>query len=318
MDTMGPRDPNRVTGGDAGHRSLLVKGSRALWQYGEPVHAIIYYAPERRAATDALGLKGGWMSYFGCRAAPLGAVSTPVVSALFYNFHPGMVARAIPDAWAYARPADLLEARLTAMDVALRRILGDELVSSSSTARAAELAAAAVAGCDMAGRVMGAANQALETPSEAHLRLWQALTAVREHRGDGHVNRLLDAGLSPPEALVLQAATGRSPEDGLRSNRGWSDREWSAAVASLVGRGLVDEEMHITAAGAQLRQRIEDDTDRLASGIVAGLGEDSIDELVSLLRPLAHKVMATGAVPAHNNMGVPWPPAESSGPPEQE
>src|SRR5438046_111476 len=90
--------------------------ARAVWQYGEPVHAITYYAPERRAATDALGLKGGWMSYFGCRAAPLGAATASVVTALFYNFHPQMVARAIPDAWTLATPAALLDARIAAMD----------------------------------------------------------------------------------------------------------------------------------------------------------------------------------------------------------
>ena len=71
--------------------------ARAVWQFGEPVHAVIYYSPERRAATDALGLKGGWMSCFGCRAAPLGAVEAPVVTALFFNFAPQLVARAIPD-----------------------------------------------------------------------------------------------------------------------------------------------------------------------------------------------------------------------------
>src|SRR3954471_17239603 len=98
--------------------------ARAVWQYGEPVHAIIYYAPERRAATNALGLKGGWMSYFGCRAAPLGAVTAPVVAAAFYVFHPRMVARAVPDAWSYASPSALLEARLTSMDGAMRRVLG--------------------------------------------------------------------------------------------------------------------------------------------------------------------------------------------------
>src|SRR5437660_1842811 len=90
--------------------------ARAVWQYGEPVHAVTYYAPERRAATDALGLKGGWMSYFGCRAAPLGAVDAPVVTALFFNFSPTMVARAIPDLWQYATPAALLDARIDSMD----------------------------------------------------------------------------------------------------------------------------------------------------------------------------------------------------------
>ena len=279
-----------------------------MWQYGEPVHAIIYYAPETRAATDAAGLKGGWMSYFGCRAAPLGAATAPLVSALFYNFHPKMVARAIPDAWSYANPAALLDARLTAVDGAMRRLLGDDVVASPSVARAAELGAAAVAGCDMAGRPLGAANQAVPEPHEAHLRLWQALTTMREYRGDGHVNRLVDAGISPSEALVLQSATGRSPEDGLRANRGWSADEWSAAAASLTRRGLTDDQSRITPAGAELRQRIEDGTDRLAAPIVKPLGDDRAGELIALLRTLAGTVMAAGAVPAHNNMGVPWPP----------
>jgi hypothetical protein len=250
------------------------------------------------------------MSYFGCRAAPLGAATAQVVSALFYNFHPNMVARAIPDAWSYATPSALLDARLTAMDYAMRRVLGDAIVSSSSVSRAATLAAAAVAGCNMAGRPMGAANQAVPEPDEPHLRLWQALTAIREHRGDGHVDRLVDADISPSEALVLQAATGRSPEDGLRSNRGWSADEWSAAAAALAARGLVDREMAVTAAGAELRQAIEDGTDRLAAPILAAISDDGADELVALLRPLANAVMAAGAVPAHNNMGIPWPPED--------
>ena len=284
--------------------------ARAVWQYGEPLHAIVYYAPEVRAATNALGLKGGWMSYFGCRAAPLGAVNAPVVSALFYNFHPEMVARAIPDAWTHAAPSDLLDARLAAVDAAMRRILGDALVSSASVSRAAALAAAAVAGCNMSGRTLGSANQAIPEPEEQHLRLWQALTSIREHRGDGHVDRLVDTSISPLEALVLQAATGRSPEDGLRSHRGWSAEEWSAAATSLEARGLVDDDMRITAAGAELRHAIEDDTDRLAAPVVGAIGDDGADELVALLRPLAEVVMGAKAVPAHNNMGFPWPPTD--------
>jgi len=195
----------------------------------------------------------------------------------------------------------------------MRRIFGDEVVSSSSVRRAAELSAAAVAGCDMAGRPVGAANQAIPEPDEPHLRLWQALTAMREHRGDGHVDQLIAAGVSPSEALVLQAATGRSPEDGLRSNRGWSADEWSEAAASLAARGLVDDETRITGVGAAMRQAIEDGTDRLADPIAAAIGEDRADELVALLRPLAEAVMGSGAVPGHNNMGVPWPPGQSGG-----
>src|SRR3954447_26994506 len=163
----GRRHHGSVTSNDSARSSR----ARALWQYGEPVHAITYFAPETRAATDALGLKGGWMSYFACRAAPLGAVTAPVVTALFYNFRPQMVARAIPDAWRYADPTAVLDARLGAIDGAMRRVLGDDVATASSVARAADLAAAAIAGCDMAGRPMGAANQVLPSSAEPHLRL---------------------------------------------------------------------------------------------------------------------------------------------------
>ena len=282
--------------------------ARAIWQYGEPVHAVTYFAPETRQATDALGLKGGWMSYFGCRAAPLGAVSASAVTAVFFNFHPRRVQRAIPDAWTYASPGALLDARLSAIDAALRRVLGDDVLRSPSVQRAASLAATAVEACDMAGRPMGAANQALASADEPHLRLWQALTTIREHRGDGHVDSLVSAGIAPCEALVLQAATGRSPEDKLRSHRAWSEEEWGVATAALQSRGLIDETGGITSAGAALREEVEKATDRLAQPIVTSLGNDRAEELESLLRPLAEAVMGAGAVPAHNNMGVPWPP----------
>ncbi len=65
--------------------------ARLVWQYGEPIHAVAFFAPEIRAATDALGLKGGWMSYFGCRASPLGTVPAAVVTSIFYGFHPRRV-----------------------------------------------------------------------------------------------------------------------------------------------------------------------------------------------------------------------------------
>ena len=47
-----------------------------------------------------------------------------------------MVARAVPDAWGCATPADLLEARLGSMDAALCRVLGDDVVTSPTVHRA--------------------------------------------------------------------------------------------------------------------------------------------------------------------------------------
>ena len=165
-------------------RTEAERTARLVWQYGEPIHALAFFAPESRTATDGLGLKGGWMSYFGCRAAPLGAVPAAVVTSIFYGFHPRAVERAIPDVWSYAEPSKLLDARLTAMDSALRRVLGNA-IEGHDPRRAASLAMAAVDAADFSGRPLGAANAALPDPELPHLQLWQALGAIREHRGDG-------------------------------------------------------------------------------------------------------------------------------------
>ncbi|MGP0031803.1 MAG: SCO6745 family protein [Acidimicrobiales bacterium] len=281
------------------------QAARLVWQYGEPIHAVLFFAPETRAATDRLGLKGGWMSYFGCRAAPLGTVPAAVVTSIFYGFHPQRVERAIPDAWAYAEPRQLLEARLSAMDAALSRLLG-EAIDGPDLQRAASLAVAAVDSTDFSGRALGAANAALPDPGAPHLRLWQALGAMREHRGDGHVACLVLNQVDPCESLVMQAATGRSGGESLRLNRGWSEAEWRTAVIRLRGRGWLDGDERPTPAGTKARDAIEVATDRLAAPFGATLGERMV-ELAEAMRPLAERIMSTGEVPKRNNMGLPWP-----------
>ena len=281
--------------------------ARRVWQFAEPVHAVTYFAPETRTATDALGLRGGWMSYFGCRAAPLGAATAAVVTATFFNFHPAMVSRAVPDVWTFATPEALLDARLRAAGEALERILGDE-VHAPGVRRTAELAGRAADACDTVGRALAAANAGLPRSEVPHRALWQALTTLREHRGDGHVATLVARGVAPCEALVLQGATDRSPVDGLRERRGWSDAEWTDAETRLRERGWLDPDGSINESGAAVRDAIEADTDRLALGPYRVLGDDATDELVGGLRPLAAWIMSAGAVPAANLMGVPWPP----------
>jgi len=50
---------------------------------------------------------------------------------------------------------------------------------------------------------------------------------------------------------------------------------------------------------------IEDDTDRLALGPVARLGEARLHELLGILRPVARALEAAGTIPYPNAMGVP-------------
>ncbi len=279
--------------------------ARLVWQYGEPIHAVVFFAPETRATTDGLGLKGGWMSYFACRAAPLGAVTAAAVTSIFYGFHPQRVERAIPDAWSHADPQQLIDARLAAMDAALGRLLG-EAIDGPDVRRAASHATAAVHSADFSGRPLGAANAALADPGSPHLQLWQALGAMREHRGDGHVTTLVANQVGPCESLVMQAATGRSERESLRTNRGWSEEEWRTAVTHLRERGWLDGDEHPTPAGFEARDAIEGATDRLAAPFVATLGARAV-ELVEAMRPLAERIMEAGEVPKRNNMGLPWP-----------
>jgi hypothetical protein len=286
--------------------------ARRAWQLVEPLHAVTYFAPETRAATDALGLRGGWMSYFGCRAAPLGPAPAAVVTAVFHGFHPAMVARAIPDAWRAADPEQLLEARLLAVDAAYRRLLGEDGggVGGAAVRAAAELAVAAAGAASTAGRPLAAANAALSPPGEPHLALWQATTVLREHRGDGHVTALVAVGVEPCQSQVLAAAAGRAPADVLRQARRWSEPEWAEAVDGLAARGWVTAAGELTAAGRAARLEIERHTDRLALGPYAALGEPRCGELLTALHGLAGRVLAAGGVPWPNPVGVPWPPTD--------
>lgn len=277
--------------------------ARAMWERYEPVHDLIY-APGIRRTSDALGMRGFWMGYFALRAAPLGAVHPALVTSCFYVFHRDRVERALPDAWRYATPAEVLAARERAVDAALRQLLGPEAVTSPELTEAADLAWAAAMAADTAGRVLGAANQALERPKEAHVRLWQAVTTLREHRGDGHVAVLVSHGLGPVAAMVLKAAAGESDGAVLREGRGWDLAAWRAAEAGLRERGLLAADGTLTAAGAAEHEAVEARTDAAAERPWAVLGRNATERLARLLEPLAGAVRGAGLLPSGNPVGL--------------
>ncbi len=280
--------------------------ARRMWQTFEPYHAMIYFAPEARQAYADAGLKGYWMGYFASRAAPMGPVPADVVTATFYNFHQRMVARAIPDAWRFSSPEQILSARFRSADAALRRLLGQE-ISSSSLADAHALAHTAIQACDVAGRPLFAAHYSLPWPDEPHLALWHAATLLREYRGDGHVVALLAEGLDGCEAHVTQAAVGRAPRETLQPNRGWTDEEWTAAEERLRKRGWLDASGLVTETGRQGRQAIEDRTDALASPPWDHLGLEHTTRLSELMWPLSDTIMRKAGIPVPNPLGLSWP-----------
>jgi hypothetical protein len=280
--------------------------SRGLWRLLETYHAVVYFAPERPAHYQALGLKGGWMGYFASRSAALGIVPPQVVTACFYNFKHTLVARALPDAWAYTTPDLARQARLAVFDAAIGRLLGEH-ITSAAMAECGDLAVAAVEGCDAAGRPLFAAHAAQPIPAEPHLALFWASAALREFRGDGHNIALAHAGVDGCEAHVLMCALGLVPAD-QRRHRGWDEDDWAAAVARLQDRGWLDDTRQLTDTGRSARADIERVTDRLSEQPWRHLGPDRSDRLRELLTPLAARIVTGGGVPYPNGMGVPCAP----------
>ena len=92
---------------------------RMLTHSFEGIHALAYFDREVMAGWAQVGLKGYWMGYFASRAAPMGAVTAGTVEATFPPFSPRRIRRAIPDAWDFASPVDVLTAR----DEAMARVL---------------------------------------------------------------------------------------------------------------------------------------------------------------------------------------------------
>lgn len=258
--------------------------ARQLWVRYEPYHDVTYFTPESRAATDALGCKGGWMGYFGMRAAPLGAASPELVTAVFYNFAPRMVHRALPDAWAVATPAEYLRVRLESADAALRRMLGE--VNTPEIFEAAALARAAALAAPIAGRPLAAANRALPWPVEPHLVLWHACTILREARGDGHVAALVAHGVGPCQALALYAREHSLDPAYMRAARGWTVEEWAAADVP----GDLAE--------------VERATDAAALAPWEALGSDRTGRFADLMTPLALRIASANEAMRVNPMAL--------------
>jgi hypothetical protein len=262
----------------------------------EPLHSMIYFAPEVGSELGELGITHPRAQYFAQRSAAMGAVGPGVVAATYYNFNPGLIARFVPGVWATAAPADVLNARLRAADGALRRLLGDA-VSSRDCERASTLARRATEACRPEDRALYAAHADLPWPDEPHLALWHAVTLLREYRGDGHLHALLGAGLSGLEALVMHTATGKGfVVEVAQKTRGWSPEQWGEASAGLRERGLLTPEGGLTDAGAAFREGVEAETTRLSIAPYAVLGEDAA-ELAELAGGLTRTVLAAGAFP---------------------
>ena len=277
---------------------------RQMWHLLEPLHAVVYFAPQVFDEVRSLGYDASerWPSYFAMRAAPLGAPGPRQVASAFYSFSPRMVAEHVPAAWEVATPDQVIAARTRGVDRAYRALFG-AWTDGPEVAEAAALARRAAEAARTEGRPLAAANAELPWPQEPHLVLWQAATILREHRGDGHLAALLTADLGPVEALVSFAAIGAAPAH-VFASRGWTGQEWAAARERLLVRGLLHADESATDAGRALRAEIELRTDELAAAPWRALGDEDTARLADLLGPVWLEVLGSGMLPRDTTLGI--------------
>jgi hypothetical protein len=269
--------------------------ARRLHDLTEPVSLVNFFAEEPNAAMAELGFKTYWDGYFAGRAAPLGLVPAEVVDAAFYSFAEGEVARHVPEVWERTTPEAAHAARQRGCVAAMRRILGD-LVLTPGFARAAERLAKASISAPTEGRVMYAGLRSLPVPEEPVARLWHAANMLREHRGDGHVVALVSEGIGGTESHVLSAlAMGIYPAESFGRIHHLPKARLAEVMAGLRCRGLLDASGRLTEAGRATKDRIESLTDALAEAPYAALEPAEVDELVSTLAPIAARLQATGS-----------------------
>ena len=235
----------------------------------------IFWDPGAVARYEALGLPGP-LGYVASRAVPLVGAGAEAVTAAFGSISSLGIRLAL----------DLLSQRTTAEAVWRAR---DEAVAAGLEEHAPAIVEPlrrlgpvlwpVVERLPSVGRVFFAAHLAMPRPDDPLLSGWHAVNCLREWRGDTHWALVVAAGLTGVEASVVHNLWLGYEEDWLPTSRGSTAEEVAEAKASLRGRGLLGPE------GVALRQRIEDDTDRLTTLPWELLGEAESVRFADELEP---------------------------------
>jgi hypothetical protein len=260
--------------------------TREIFRPLEILHDVIYFSPHVRTAFQAIGTTSRWMTYFGARSAPLGAASAELVEATFYNFKPEMIARYVPALWEVITPDEFCSHR--------QRIAADALTTDHPEIvefplPLLELLEEAVSRAEVGGLPLFSGNRALVARRDGTRveRLWNVATAIREHRGDGHVASLLVGGIDGLSAHLLRGSSERLSKEMLTTVRGWEDYEIDQAIERLIADGLLTNGGELSERGRELRQRIEHETDRTSFRLLHFVPDEQRAEILDALRKAA-------------------------------
>jgi hypothetical protein len=239
----------------------------------------------------------GPLGYIAARCAPLAGAGPDAVIAAFGSISPIGVRGAFSVFGTPDRFEAMRQARDEAVVEGLREHAPDieaPLVDSAAALWTVVDALPAV------GRVLFAATRALPRPEDALLSGWHAVNCLREWRGDTHWALTVAAALGHAEASILHNAWLGYDTDWLALSRGTSAEDLEAGWQSLERRGLATDRT-VLPAGIELRQRLEDDTDRLTTTPWEMFGEDHTVALADALEPPCELLLARVDVTAGPN-----------------
>ena len=272
----------------------------------EPVIGQVYFSPECHAEyvrlgfdapaheSDGVALPDG-PAYFTSRGSLLGQVRGTVVAAAFGVFNPAVVVPCVEHGWSLTDAPTICTARDTGAIGQLERILGSDPAGRD---RIGELLQRATDGLPIGGRPLAAGASGLPAPDHPLGTIWRRGDLLREFRGDSHTAAWVDAGLDAVEIGLLTERFWGLPLRSYTRTRAWTDDDFDRAEERLRSLGHLDAGGEFTAAGRDVRERIERATDAQMRPVVDALGDD-IDTLIDLLTPWGAAVReARGYLPS--------------------
>jgi hypothetical protein len=248
----------------------------------------IFWDPGAVARYDALGLPGP-IGYIAARCAPLAPAGPEAVIAAFGSISPIGI-RITFDL--VAQHGTSFDAAWAARDEAVLVGLADHAPAiCEPLARLGPVLWPIVEELPTVGRPLYASHLRMERPEDPVLSGWHAVNCLREWRGDTHWALVVAAGLTGVEASLLHDAWLGYEGEWLPRSRGSSDDEIAEGLAGLEAKGLASHGA-VDARGIALRQRIEDDTDRLTTLPWELLGPDACERFVTDFEPPCELLLA--------------------------
>lgn len=240
----------------------------------------IFWDPGVDERMEALGVPSGAGTYMS-RAAPLMPAGPDAVVAAFYSISPDLIRTVLGVLDEHIAPEALWSARDEAVLAGLHEYVPD--LCEPLAAMRGWLWESAEA-LPVEGRVFYAAHKRMPIPEDPVLSAWHAVNHIREWRGDTHWAVLVANGIGPTEAGVLHNAWVGYEKDWLPVSRFNSSEQIEAAWGALEARGLAAGG-EVTESGLDLRQHLEDETDRLTVLPWEMAGEERSVQFAEVLEP---------------------------------